>query len=149
MMGTLRTLLLAGLVGLAGAAAGQQAAPKTLRYAFPIAESSFDPAQISDLYSRTVAAGIFDAPLEFAFMARPFTLRPNTAAALPDVSADFRSFTIRLKPGILFDDDPALGGRNTQRSSLPPTMSIPSSATTTRAGRAAISTSWKTPRSWA
>ena len=66
-----------------------------------------DPAQISDLYSRTVAAGIFDAPLEFAYMARPFQLRPNTAAAMPEVSADFRSFTLRLKPGILFDDDAA------------------------------------------
>ncbi len=108
---TLRTLLLAGLALWVGASPAQDAAPKTLRYAFPIAESSFDPAQISDLYSRTVAAGIFDAPLEFAFMARPFALRPNTAAALPEVSADFRSFTIRLKPGILFDDDPAFGGK--------------------------------------
>ncbi len=107
----LRTVLLAGLALLAAAAWPQGTAPKTLRYAFPVAETSFDPAQISDLYSRTVAAGIFDAPLEFAFMARPFQLRPNTAAALPEVSADYRSFTIRLKPGILFDDDPAFGGR--------------------------------------
>jgi ABC-type transport system substrate-binding protein len=108
----LRILLPGGLALLAVAAWPQGGAPtKTLRYAFPIAETSFDPAQISDLYSRTVAAGIFDAPLEFAFMARPFRLRPNTAAAMPEVSADFRSFTIRLKPGILFDDDPAFGGR--------------------------------------
>ena len=120
---------LAGALALAGAACGQAAAPapaatqaptpaaagaaatKTLRYAFPIAETSFDPAQISDLYSRTVAAGIFDAPLEFEFMARPFRLRPNTAAAMPEVSADFRTFTLRLKPGTLFDDDPAFGGK--------------------------------------
>ena len=44
---------------------------KMLRYAFPVAESSFDPAQITDLYSRTVASGIFDAPLEFEFLANP------------------------------------------------------------------------------
>jgi ABC-type transport system substrate-binding protein len=99
--------LLFAAVALACAAAP----PKTLRYAFPVAETSFDPAQISDLYSRTVAAGIFDAPLEFAFMARPFTLRPNTAAAMPEVSKDFRSFTIRIQPGIHFDDDPAFGGK--------------------------------------
>ena len=110
----IRPLLLAlatCLALLAGPGQAQNAAPKTLRYAFPIAETGFDPAQISDLYSRTVAAGIFDAPLEFAFMARPFKLRPNTAAALPEVSADFRSFTLRLKPGIHFDDDPAFGGK--------------------------------------
>jgi ABC-type transport system substrate-binding protein len=110
----MRTLLLAlatSLALLSGPGQAQNAAPKTLRYAFPIAESSFDPAQISDLYSRTVAAGIFDAPLEFEFMARPMRLRPNTAAAMPEVSADYRSFTLRLKPGILFDDDPAFGGK--------------------------------------
>ena len=99
MFKALCSVLLASLA-LACAAEPATAAPKTLRYAFPVAETSFDPAQISDLYSRTVAAGIFDAPLEFAFMARPFKLRPNTAAAMPEVSQDFRSFTIRIQPGI-------------------------------------------------
>jgi ABC-type transport system substrate-binding protein len=83
---------------------------KTLRYAFQIAETSFDPAQISDLYSRTVVAGILEAPLEFEFLAAPARMRPNTAAAMPEVSADFRSFTFRLKPGIFFGDDPAFKG---------------------------------------
>jgi ABC-type transport system substrate-binding protein len=83
---------------------------KTLRYAFPIAETTLDPAPISDLYSRTIVAGIFDAPLEFAFLARPAQLRPNTAAAMPEVSADFRSFTFHLQPGIFFADDPAFKG---------------------------------------
>ena len=110
MLKTLCSLLLA-VLALAATAEPSKTAPKTLRYAFPIAETSFDPAQISDLYSRTVAAGIFDAPLEFAFMARPFRLRPNTAAAMPEVSADFRTFTIRIQPGIHFDDDPAFGGK--------------------------------------
>ncbi len=107
---TLCGLLLVGLA-LTCAAEPSKTAPTTLRYAFPVAETSFDPAQISDLYSRTVAAGIFDAPLEFAFMARPFQLRPNTAAAMPEVSDDFRSFTVRIQPGIHFDDDPAFGGK--------------------------------------
>ncbi|HEY6132560.1 MAG TPA: ABC transporter substrate-binding protein [Rubrivivax sp.] len=84
---------------------------KVLRYAFPIAETNFDPAQITDLYSRTVAAGLFDAPLEFEFLASPARMRPNTAAAMPEVSADFRSFTFRIRPGIHFDNDPAFKGR--------------------------------------
>ena len=107
----IRLLLALGLSLSLHATPGRAQEPaKTLRYAFPIAETSFDPAQISDLYSRTVAAGIFDAPLEFEFMARPYRLRPNTAAAMPEVSADYRSFTIRIRPGILFDDDPAFKG---------------------------------------
>jgi ABC-type transport system substrate-binding protein len=88
------------------------AAPlKVLRYAFLIAETSFDPAYITDLYSRTVVSGIFDAPLKFEFLAKPVRMRPNTAVAMPEVSADFKTFTFRIRPGIYFADDPAFGGR--------------------------------------
>jgi ABC-type transport system substrate-binding protein len=98
----------------AASAAPAEASPgakKILRYAFRVAESSFDPAQITDLYSRTVAAAIFDAPLEFAYLASPTQVRPNTAAAMPEVSADFRTFTFRIRPGIFFADDPAFKGQ--------------------------------------
>jgi len=85
--------------------------PKVLRYAFRVAETGFDPAQITDSYSKTVAAGIFESPLQFAYLARPFQLRPATAAAMPELSEDFKTITIRLKPGIYFNDDPAFGGK--------------------------------------
>ena len=94
----------------AAAQAGVPSVAKALRYAFPIAESSFDPAQISDLYSRTVVAAILEAPLEFEFLASPPRMRPNTAAQMPEVSADFRTFTFRIRPGIFFADDPAFKG---------------------------------------
>ncbi len=115
---------LAGLVlagGLAGglvasaqpaASAPPSAQPlKVVRYAFLIAETGFDPAQITDLYSRTVASGIFEAPFEYEFLAKPTRMRPNTAAGMPEISADFKTFTIRIKPGIYFADDPAFQGK--------------------------------------
>ncbi len=86
------------------------AAPKVLHYSFRVAETGFDPAQISDLYSRTITANIFDAPLQYEFLARPFRYRTNTLVALPDVSADYKTFTFRVKPGIYFADDPAFKG---------------------------------------
>jgi ABC-type transport system substrate-binding protein len=86
-------------------------APKVMRYAFPVAESGFDPAQISDVYSRVVAGNIFDAPLTYDYLARPVALRPGTTVGLPEVSADFRRFTFRIKPGIYFADDPAFKGK--------------------------------------
>jgi ABC-type transport system substrate-binding protein len=107
----LLTFALACVGGVVAQPANQPAQPlKVLRYAFPIAETNFDPAQITDLYSRTVAAGLFDAPLEFEFLASPARMRPNTAAAMPEVSADFRSFTFRIQPGIHFDNDAAFKG---------------------------------------
>jgi ABC-type transport system substrate-binding protein len=95
----------------APAPAASAAAPlKVLRYAFLIAETSFDPAQISDLYSNTVVAGMFDAPLEFEFLAKPARMRPNTLVAMPEVSADYKTFTFKVKPGIFFADDAAFKG---------------------------------------
>lgn len=107
-----QTLLALWILACAPAwAVADQPAPKVLRYAFRVAETGFDPAQISDLYSRTVAAAIFDAPLEFEFLARPVRLRANTLSEMPEVSADFRTFTFRVKPGIYFADDPAFKGK--------------------------------------
>jgi ABC-type transport system substrate-binding protein len=84
--------------------------PKVLRYAIRVAETGFDPAQISDLYSSTMAANMFDSLYEYEFLARPVRLRPNTATALPEASADFKTFTIHIRPGIHFSDDPAFKG---------------------------------------
>ena len=92
-------------------AAEPPAQQKVMRYAIRIAETGFDPAQISDLYSRTLAANMFDALYEYEFLARPVRLRANTAAAMPEASADFKTFTVRLRPGIHFSDDPAFNGR--------------------------------------
>ena len=106
-----RSLLFALCVLAALMLPAQAAAPKVLRYAFPTAESGFDPAQVTDLYSNTVLAHIFEAPLEYEYLAQPARMRANTAAALPDVSADFRHFVFRIKPGIYFADDLAFKGQ--------------------------------------
>jgi ABC-type transport system substrate-binding protein len=84
---------------------------KVFRYALNAAETGFDPARINDLYSRIVTAHIFEALFKYDYLARPYKIQPNTAAAAPDVSADFKTWTFRIKPGIFFSDDPAFGGR--------------------------------------
>ncbi|MDP9045641.1 MAG: ABC transporter substrate-binding protein [Pseudomonadota bacterium] len=99
-----------GLTAAAAAPAPGQV-PKVLHYAFRVAESGFDPAQLEDLYSRTLIANVFEAPYQYEYLARPVRLRPATAEALPEASSDFRTFTIRLQRGIYFADDPAFKGR--------------------------------------
>jgi ABC-type transport system substrate-binding protein len=95
----------------APANAADAAGQKIFRWAFVAAETGFDPAQISDLYSNYVVSLIYESPLQFDFLARPVKLMPRTAAALPEIAADFRSVTVRLRPGILFQDHPAFKGR--------------------------------------
>ena len=138
---THRRRLIQAALGLAGGvlsgvparAADAGVGQKVLRYSFRVAETGFDPAQISDLYSRTVAAAIFDSPLEYEFLARPYRLRPNTWAGMPEVSEDFRTFTFRVKPGIFFADDPAFKGARRElvaqaQASKPSTLGLRKSA---------------------
>ena len=110
MLSVLRAACCCAVLTIATIAHGAEPA-KVLRYAMRIAETGFDPAQISDLYSSTLAANMFDALYEYEFLARPVRLRLNTAAAMPERSADFKTFTVRLRTGIYFSDDPAFGGK--------------------------------------
>ena len=96
--------------GGALAQANPPARPKVLRYAFRVAETGFDPAQVNDLYSSNVIANIFESPLTYDFLARPARVVPNTAAAMPEISADFTTLTLRIRPGIYFQDHPAFKG---------------------------------------
>ena len=100
--------LCAALIPTAGRAAEPQ---KTLRYAFLIAETGFDPVRISDIYSRSVTAHIFESLYTYDPLARPTRIVPQIAAGDPEISADFKTFTIKVRPGIYFADDPAFMGK--------------------------------------
>jgi ABC-type transport system substrate-binding protein len=102
------TWLLAAL--LAPTAAWAADAVKAFRYAFQVAETSFDPAEVSDLYSSTVIANLFDTPLTYDYLARPVKLVPSTLSEMPEVLEDGTLYRLRVKPGIYFADDPAFKG---------------------------------------
>ena len=105
-------LALAMLLCTGLARAGDPVAPlKVLRVAFQGSESGFDPPQISDVVSASIVTSIFDAPLTYDYLARPVRLKPNTAAALPEVSDQHTRFVFRLRPGIHFSADAAFGGQ--------------------------------------
>lgn len=111
--------LVMACVGLAGAVAhsassgvAASAAPKkVLRYALENAETSLDPVRVQDIYSRTLTPHIFEALYAYDPLARPIKVKPLTADGMPEVSADFRVWTVKIKPGIYFADDPAFKGK--------------------------------------
>jgi len=74
-------LLFAGVPALAADPA------KVLRVALPQAETGFDPAQASEVYSGAVIAAIMEPLLTFDYLARPAKLVPLTADALPEIGA--------------------------------------------------------------
>ena len=99
--------VLLGLEAFAQTAKVQTAADgqKVLRVVFPVAETGFDPPKVQDLYSRTVTAHLFETFLTFDHLARPVKLRTNVAVAMPEHSADYKVWTVKIRPGIHFGPD--------------------------------------------
>ena len=109
----LRLTTLAMLLPLLCGAAASQAAPgeeKVLRMFLSTSETGLDPAVASDNATLSLLENLFDPLLRYDYLARPARLRPNTATALPEVSADGLTYTFRIRPGILFTPDPAFKG---------------------------------------
>jgi ABC-type transport system substrate-binding protein len=106
-----QALGLAALPLGAATAAAADGPKKVLRYAFRIAETGFDPAQVNDLYSRTVTPHIFEGLYQYDHLARPAKIKPLTADGMPQPSADFRTWIVKIKPGIFFASDPAFKGQ--------------------------------------
>ena len=111
LFGAAALLIVCVMVPLQAAETPAVPAQKVLRFALRSAETGFDPAQINDLYSRQVTAHIFEGLYTYDHLARPSKLKPLTAEGLPESSADFKVWTIRIKPGIYFADDPAFAGK--------------------------------------
>ena len=132
----LRILILSALCALPLHAQAQSDPAKILHVVFRTAETGFDPQAVSDLYSNYVNRAIFEPPFRYDFRARPHKVVPNTTVALPEGNKDGTEWTIRVKPGIYFTDDPAFKGKKreltaadyayTFKRTLDPAMRSPS-----------------------
>jgi len=93
------------------AAAGVDAPVRTLRVGMPLVPETLDPARADNMQAAMLMAGIYDTLYVLDPLARPATIVPSAAAALPEVSADFRTVTVRVRPGIFFTPHPSFGGK--------------------------------------
>ncbi len=86
-------------------------ANKVLHYVFTAAETGFDPAVAHDIYSSQIIRSIYETLYTYDYLARPAKLVPSTAATMPVISDGGKTYTITLKKGIYFADDPVFKGR--------------------------------------
>jgi len=84
---------------------------KILRIAFPIDVSGFDPAGTQETYATAVEGRIFEPLYRWDYLSRPYRFVPALAVDMPDISPDGRVWTIRIRSGIYFADDPAFNGK--------------------------------------
>ncbi|WP_395701078.1 ABC transporter substrate-binding protein [Aquabacterium sp.] len=110
-MNALLRLLLLCIAAALPLAATADEPKKVLRVAFSSAETGFDPVKLNDLYSRAITAHIFEALYQYDPLARPTKIRPLLADGMPVSSPDFKVWTIKVRRGIYFADDPAFKGR--------------------------------------
>lgn len=84
---------------------------KVIRTTTQSGESSFDCQLESDESSTMYCDSMFDSLLQYDHLARPIKLQGRTAQALPGISADGKTYTLKLKHGIYFIDSPAFKGK--------------------------------------
>jgi ABC-type transport system substrate-binding protein len=107
-------LILAGAAScvLLHAPAWAKADPsKVLHVSFEAADDGFDLTRTNSLYTHWLMEAVFEPLLTYDYLARPVKLIANSAEALPEISADGKTWTFHLKKGIYFTPDPAFKGR--------------------------------------
>jgi ABC-type transport system substrate-binding protein len=93
-----------------GTAAAAADPNKVLRVASPDIDT-LDPHQYTDDPSFMVLRAIFEGLYEWNYLATPARLAPNTAEGPIEISDGGKTWTVKLKRGIRFTDDPAFRGK--------------------------------------
>ncbi|MGE0193224.1 MAG: ABC transporter substrate-binding protein [Planctomycetota bacterium] len=101
----LAAAVLLPLLGACGADPYPGALPGELHVPLSSAPQSLDPIRGSDQYSNTCISNLYDQLYEYDYYSPTFELKPCLAAAMPEVSEDALTYTIRLRKGVRYIDD--------------------------------------------
>jgi ABC-type transport system substrate-binding protein len=83
---------------------------KIYRHGLEQAPSSLDPVHASIIYAAYVIENAYDTLFSYKYLARPYQLKPNLADGWPEISPDRLTYTIRIKKGVRYQDDPCFPG---------------------------------------
>ncbi|MEQ9736424.1 MAG: ABC transporter substrate-binding protein [Algiphilus sp.] len=83
---------------------------KVYRHSAAGVPTNIDPLQAATVYSNLVVVNAYDTLYRYKYLERPYTLTPNLAAAMPEVSEDGLVYTIPLKKSGRYIDSPAFEG---------------------------------------
>ena len=100
-----KVLTLAAL--LASSLTTQATSLKVCKFSEDGTPTTFDPVQSATQYANNITTAVYDTLYEYKYLQTPYTLKPNLAVAMPTVSADGLTYTIKIKQGVYFIDDPA------------------------------------------
>jgi len=69
-----------------------------------------DPINSNDVYSAWAIATSYESLFQYNYLKRPLVVEPLLAESLPQISKDGMTYTIKIKQGVRFTDDPAFPG---------------------------------------
>lgn len=81
--------------------------PSIFRYSEESSPNGLDPAQAVSVFDSALIWNLYDTLYTYKYLKRPYELKPCLAAALPKISSDRLTYTIPIKKGVFFIDDPA------------------------------------------
>ncbi|MEN8127353.1 MAG: ABC transporter substrate-binding protein [Planctomycetota bacterium] len=81
-----------------------------LRRRMPTKLQTLDAGNMRGVYSMEVGGQIYETLYTYHLLKRPYEITPLLAEALPHVSADNLTYTIRIKQGVRFQNDPCFEG---------------------------------------
>ena len=105
----LSVVFIIGLLGW-GCSKKEESTEKILRIPVAAEVKGFDPIDAGDKYASDEIGKVYEGLLQYHYLKRPYTLIPNLAEAMPEVSADGLSYTFKVRPGVLFQDDESFPG---------------------------------------
>ncbi len=69
-----------------------------------------DPILSMNKISSTINGSIFEGLYHYHYLKRPVEVEPSLAEAMPKVSSDGKTYTIKIKKGVMFQNDEAFPG---------------------------------------
>lgn len=99
-------LVFFGFVLFAGCTRSSKEPAKTLHIPVPAKIKGLDPILADDLYSGDEVGKVYESLFQYSYLKRPYTLEPQLADGMPSLSTDKKTYTFKMKKGVLFQDDP-------------------------------------------
>lgn len=104
--GILACLVMMGLAGCKKPFSDRAQDLSVFRFSENGAPVTLDPVQSATQYANLMTTTVFDQLYEYKYLARPYAMKPRLAETMPEVSDDGLVYTIPIKKGILYSDDP-------------------------------------------
>ena len=102
----MKKLLLLGLILFTSCTKHEDTNRKTLDFALGDDTKNLDPAVAYDTVAMDIIPLVAESLYQYKYAKTPLELEPLLADGMPTISADKKTYTVKIKKGVLWQDDP-------------------------------------------